>query len=127
MVPKFPVSVKALIERDGKFLMIEGEWDGQPGLAFPGGLVEEGESLDRALVREVKEETGLLVEPVRLAFAQKYSHPRGGENVGIYYRARLSGGKPELGGERNARFTGLKWLSPREMPEWARKIIEISL
>lgn len=56
------VGVGAVIVRDGKALLIKrgheprkGEW------SLPGGLVELGESLLDALLREVKEETGLDV------------------------------------------------------------------
>ena len=37
-----------------------GDWD------FPGGAMNLGESLTEALLREVAEETGLRVEPIRL-------------------------------------------------------------
>lgn len=42
------------------FIMID-RWDGRMG--FPGGTVNEGESLIDALVREIKEEIGITVKP----------------------------------------------------------------
>ena len=42
------------------FIMID-RWDGRMG--FPGGTVNEGESLIEALVREIKEEIGITVKP----------------------------------------------------------------
>jgi ADP-ribose pyrophosphatase YjhB (NUDIX family) len=47
-----------LIRRGGEPL--KGEW------SIPGGLIEVGESLETALRRELKEETGLDVEPVEI-------------------------------------------------------------
>jgi len=44
-------------------IMID-RWDGRTG--FPGGTLEEGESLQEALVREVKEEIGLNIKPQKL-------------------------------------------------------------
>ena len=41
-------------------IMID-RWDGRMG--FPGGTVNEGESLLEALVREIKEEVGITVKP----------------------------------------------------------------
>jgi ADP-ribose pyrophosphatase len=53
--------------QDGKLLLIKR--GAQPGLgkwSVPGGLVELGENVQDATVREVKEEVGLDVEPVKL-------------------------------------------------------------
>ena len=39
---------------------MQGEW------SIPGGLVESGETIKEAVIREVREETGLEIEPVKL-------------------------------------------------------------
>lgn len=57
-----------VLERDGAYLLIEravglthaGAW------CFPGGHVEPGETSRNAVIREIEEELGLLVEPLAL-------------------------------------------------------------
>lgn len=54
----------AIAQRDGKMLLIqrkdtEGMWDRK--WEFPGGKVDPGESHEQAVIRELKEETGLDV------------------------------------------------------------------
>jgi ADP-ribose pyrophosphatase YjhB (NUDIX family) len=51
-------SVGALIQKDGKYLLIDREIKPY-GYAGPAGHIDEGETKEQALVREVKEETGL--------------------------------------------------------------------
>jgi 8-oxo-dGTP diphosphatase len=63
---RYSVSVAAAVVReDGKFLAIKrrdnGHWEP------PGGVLESGEAATAGAVREVQEETGLVVEPVRLS------------------------------------------------------------
>src|SRR4030095_10104949 len=56
--------VAAGICEDGGVLLQRRDDTGRWGL--PGGGVEPGESVRQAVIREVREETGLLVEPIRL-------------------------------------------------------------
>ena len=61
------VGTGALILRDGKLLLVKR--GAQPGFgkwSVPGGLVELGESVRDAMMREVKEEVGFDVEAVKL-------------------------------------------------------------
>ena len=52
--------VRALIEKDGLFAMQQGK-NGE--YKIPGGGMDEGESIVEALMREVQEETGLVIIP----------------------------------------------------------------
>ncbi|CYU43407.1 8-oxo-dGTP diphosphatase [Streptococcus suis] len=46
-----------------------------PGITFPGGHVEHGESIVSSVVREVKEETGLTVFNLELCGIQNWTDP----------------------------------------------------
>jgi ADP-ribose pyrophosphatase len=53
--------------QEGKILLIKrGSEPGRGKWSIPGGVVELGETLEKAVIREVKEETNLDVEVVRL-------------------------------------------------------------
>jgi 8-oxo-dGTP diphosphatase len=58
--PKHIVSAGAVVvDEEGKILLIRGP---RRGWEQPGGQVEEGESIQDAVIREVKEETGIDIE-----------------------------------------------------------------
>ncbi len=67
------VGVGVLIEKDGRYLLIKRAADPDKGMwSVPGGLVEVGERVRDAAVREALEETGLRVELVdRLGVVDK--------------------------------------------------------
>lgn len=61
------IAVGAVAIRDGKMLMVRrGREPGRGLWSLPGGRVERGEYLRDALVREVHEETGIVVVPSAL-------------------------------------------------------------
>ncbi|GBD97585.1 MAG TPA: NUDIX hydrolase [Nitrospirae bacterium] len=63
--PKNPViTVDAIIEIDGGIVLIKRK-NPPPGWAIPGGFVDYGETLEEAVCREMKEETGLDINLVR--------------------------------------------------------------
>ena len=63
------ISVTAFIEKDGLFLVLNLSY--RKGFGFPGGMVEGTETLEEALVREVKEETGLKVTALHYITSKK--------------------------------------------------------
>ncbi len=70
MVWKPNVTVAAIVERDGRFLLVEEETSRGLRINQPAGHLEENESLIDAVKREVSEETGWLFEPEYLISTQ---------------------------------------------------------
>lgn len=86
------VAQKALIEQDGKILMVQypdddhaaaGKWD------LPGGRLHVGESALQGLKREVQEETGLEVEVVDIVATGVFTVLHNRQQFFVIYRARL--------------------------------------
>ncbi|GAB4355036.1 MAG: NUDIX hydrolase [Methylohalobius crimeensis] len=75
MVWKPNVTVAAVVERDGRYLLVEEEIEGRRVWNQPAGHLEEGESLLQAAAREVLEETGWRFEPRTLVAVQLYRVP----------------------------------------------------
>ena len=75
MIWKPNVTVAAIIERDGKFLLVEEETD--EGIRFnqPAGHLECEEALTDAVVREALEETGYAFLPRFLVGVYNWRHP----------------------------------------------------
>ncbi|MEY9948413.1 NUDIX domain-containing protein [Kitasatospora sp. GAS1066B] len=59
-------------------------WNPDPLWTLPGGKVDLGESVDRAALRELHEETGLVVDPVDLRLDRVLHVAQGGDGHGPY-------------------------------------------
>jgi ADP-ribose pyrophosphatase YjhB (NUDIX family) len=59
------VVVLVFLEKEGKILLVRQDY-GKRYWSLPGGVMEPGESIEQAAVREVKEETGLDIRVVRV-------------------------------------------------------------
>lgn len=70
------VTVAAIVERDGRFLLVEEEVDNDIVLNQPAGHLEEHESLVAAVVRETLEETAWHFQPDALLGVYRWHNPR---------------------------------------------------
>jgi 8-oxo-dGTP pyrophosphatase MutT (NUDIX family) len=75
MVWKPHVTVAAVVERDGRFLLVEEETDEGTQFNQPAGHLEHGEALEQAVVRETLEETGYAFTPRFLVGVYHWRHP----------------------------------------------------
>ena len=63
-----------------------------PGICFPGGHVEPGESFVESVIREVWEETGLTIENPKLCGTKQFQTRKGERYVVFFYKTdRFSG------------------------------------
>jgi len=70
------VTVAAVIEHDGKFLLVEEETDEGPMFNQPAGHWEPGETLVEGVIRETREETAYTFTPQWLLGIYSWRHPR---------------------------------------------------
>ncbi|AVR89255.1 NUDIX hydrolase [Thauera aromatica] len=114
------VTVAAVIERDGRFLLVEEETP--EGLRFnqPAGHLEEGESLLEAVVRETLEETAHRFTPEYLVGVYQWTRPQGD----ITYLRFAFGGRVdgEVPGRRlDEGIVRALWLTPDELRATAER------
>lgn len=81
MPQKPDVTVAAVTEDDGRFLVVEERINQQLVLNQPAGHVEHGETLIEAVIREAREETAWRFEPQALLGAYLWRNPRNGRNT----------------------------------------------
>lgn len=78
------LTVLCLIRRGNEYLLqdrIKTDWK---GFTLPGGHVEPGESIVDAVIREMKEETGLTVEHPKLCGVKQFPLKGDGDETGRY-------------------------------------------
>lgn len=70
------LTVAAVVDLDGRYLLVEERAMGRRVLSQPGGHIEAGESPEEAVVRETLEETGCIVECGDLIGVYLWIHPQ---------------------------------------------------
>jgi len=75
------ITVAAVTETDGRFLVVEERIDRRLVINQPAGHVEQGETLLEAIVREVREETAWLFTASELVGVYLWRHPGTGRTT----------------------------------------------
>lgn len=102
------VAVDIIVEKDDKLLMIRrGGETFKYSHALPGGFIEEGERVEDAAVREMKEETNVDVEPIEIlgVYSMPHRDPRG-HIVTVVFICKMLGGKVKAGDDA----AGIEWV-----------------
>ena len=111
-----PTACAVCVDDDGRILLArraaevyDGFWD------LPGGFVDEDEHPRDTVRRELREETGLEVEPTEFVgvWMDRYSEDGSGPStLNLYWRARVAGGEPSAADD----VSELRWFAPDELP-----------
>lgn len=113
MSQQISITVSAVIQRDGRFLLVEEQADGGLRLNQPAGHLEPGESLIDAAVRETMEETAYRFDPHALLGVYRWRHPKGRTYVRFAFIGEVSG--PEPGRALDQGIVRAVWLSAEEL------------
>jgi len=111
------LAVSAAIFRDGRVLIVRRARPPAHGLyTLPGGGVELGETLEQAVIREIREETALDIEPIELVgYRQAIARDASGRVerhfVILPFAARFIGGEIAL----NEELAEANWIAPADI------------
>jgi len=112
------VTVAAVIEQDGRFLLVEEHTPEGLKLNNPAGHLEAAESPEEGVVREVLEETARHFTPTALVgvYLSRFLRPATGEDV-TYLRMAYAGtvGEPTEGWVLDHGIVRTLWMTPAEL------------
>ena len=114
------VSSRAIIIEDGKLLAmfrrkIKSDGSVKEYYVIPGGGLEEGETLEENVIRELKEEFNVDIEIIKFLGTEEYE-----DTIANYFLCKIVNGIPKLGGEELERMTPqnyyeIKYIDLREI------------
>ena len=97
-------------DKNGNLLVQNRTKSDWPGLCFPGGHVEPGESFVDSVIREVWEETGLTVENPVLCGIKQFPTDEGERYVVLFFRANRYHGTL-----RSSEEGEVFWVAPKDL------------
>lgn len=99
------VSSRAIIIEDNKLLAmfrrkIKNDGSVKEYYVIPGGGLEENETLEENVIRELKEEFSVDIEVIKFLGTEEYD-----DTIANYFLCKIVNGTPKLGGEELERMT----------------------
>ena len=107
--------VAAILERDGRLLIGQRRPGGSHALKweFPGGKVEPGESVETAIVRELREELAIEAGDVQEIHRYEFAYPGKRPLLLVFMRIDSFLGEPT-----NHAFAKIAWARPSEFKRY---------
>jgi 8-oxo-dGTP pyrophosphatase MutT (NUDIX family) len=114
MSPSISVTVAAIVQREGRFLLVEEQTDEGVRINQPAGHLEPGESLAAGAAREALEETAWHFMPTWLLGVYRWQHPLSGVTyVRFAFGGEVDRHEPQRGLDEG--ILRAVWLTPAEL------------
>ncbi len=101
------VSAYAILENDKGQILLTREMD-RPGYKLPGGWIDFEETVIEGVLREVKEEVGLLAKIEELVWAEEYFNKGRDHRIRLFFRAKVEGEEPVINGDE---VESVEWVA----------------
>jgi 8-oxo-dGTP diphosphatase len=79
---------------------------------FVGGKTEPGETMEEALIRECREELGIIVKPIDIFMEVVHEYPDLTVHLTLL-RAEIAEGEPQM-----LEHNDIRWITPSEIPNY---------
>ena len=129
MSRQIPVTLTNMcMVRNGEYVLVQDRTDPHwPGITFPGGHIESGESFAASVIREDYEETALTTEHPRLCGVKECENSHGSRHTVLLYKADRFSGKVRSSPEGKVCWAALSTLPSLRLSLDFEKLLEVFL
>ena len=119
------LTVLCLIHQNDKYLLQNRLKEDWKGLTLPGGHIEKNESIIDAVIREMKEETGLDIKAPKLCGLKQWQNADGSRYLVLFYKTNQFSGTIQSSDEGEVFWIKRKELNSYKLSQDFEDMIKI--